>query len=218
MKSFSYFQDRDALSLKLEDTENWLYEDGEDQPKQVYIDKLTELKVIVSIVTTFCTPLLGWDTNFYNWRVCLCLQQKLGQPIKERYTEAEMRPKAFEELGKQIQQYMKFVEAFKMKVRLNALEEEKLKSKNADLFEYNKSNNACNIILCCFSYDIQDEQYDHLDEADVKKVDKLTSDAMMWMNSSMNQQSKQNLTVDPSVKVKDIEAKTRVSVFSMRTT
>uniref|UniRef100_A0AAQ4R6B4 Heat shock protein 4b n=1 Tax=Gasterosteus aculeatus aculeatus TaxID=481459 RepID=A0AAQ4R6B4_GASAC len=127
-----------ALSLKLEDTENWLYEDGEDQPKQVYIDKLTELK-------------------------------KLGQPIKERYTEAEMRPKAFEELGKQIQQYMKFVEAFKMK----------------------------------------DEQYDHLDEADVKKVDKLTSDAMMWMNSSMNQQSKQNLTVDPSVKVKDIEAKTR---------
>lgn len=129
-----------------------------------------------------------------------------------------MRPKAFEELGKQIQQYMKFVEAFKMKVRLNALEEEKLKSKNADLFEYNKSNNAYNIILCCFSYDIQDEQYDHLDEADVKKVDKLTSDAMMWMNSSMNQQSKQNLTVDPSVKVKDIEAKTRVSVFSMRTT
>lgn len=38
-------QDRDNLSLKLEDTENWLYEDGEDQPKQVYIDKLAELKV-----------------------------------------------------------------------------------------------------------------------------------------------------------------------------
>lgn len=35
------------MSLKLEDTENWLYEEGEDQPKQVYIDKLTELKVIV---------------------------------------------------------------------------------------------------------------------------------------------------------------------------
>lgn len=39
-------QDRDALSLKLEDTEVWLYEDGEDQPKQVYIDKLVELKVL----------------------------------------------------------------------------------------------------------------------------------------------------------------------------
>uniref|UniRef100_A0A4W6E4M5 Heat shock protein 4b n=1 Tax=Lates calcarifer TaxID=8187 RepID=A0A4W6E4M5_LATCA len=127
-----------ALSLKLEDTENWLYEDGEDQPKQVYIDKLAELK-------------------------------KLGQPIQERYTEAEERPKAFEEMGKQIQQYMKFVEAYKMK----------------------------------------EEQYDHLDEADVTKVDKLTSDAMIWMNSTMNQQSKQSLTVDPFIKVKDIKAKTR---------
>uniref|UniRef100_A0A8C6KKN0 Heat shock protein 4b n=1 Tax=Nothobranchius furzeri TaxID=105023 RepID=A0A8C6KKN0_NOTFU len=127
-----------ALSLKLEDTENWLYEDGEDQAKQVYIDKLAELK-------------------------------KLGQPILERYLEAEDRPKAFEELGKQIQQYMKFVEAYKMK----------------------------------------DELYDHLDEADVNKVDKLATDAMMWMNSAMNQQSKQSLTADPVSKVKDIRAKTR---------
>lgn len=31
----------------LEDTENWLYEEGEDQPKQVYVDKLEELKVSV---------------------------------------------------------------------------------------------------------------------------------------------------------------------------
>lgn len=38
-------QDRDAFSLKLEDTETWLYEEGEDQQKQVYIDKLAELKV-----------------------------------------------------------------------------------------------------------------------------------------------------------------------------
>ncbi|XP_054453020.1 heat shock 70 kDa protein 4b [Anoplopoma fimbria] len=138
LEKFVSEPDRDALSLKLEDTENWLYEDGEDQPKQVYIDKLGELK-------------------------------KLGQPIQERYTEAEERPRAFEELGKQIQQYMKFVEAYKMK----------------------------------------EEQYDHLDEADVKKVDKQTSDAMMWMNSAMNQQSKQSLTMDPSVKAKDIQAKTR---------
>ncbi len=50
VKLFIYFQDRDALSLKLEDTENWLYEDGEDQPKQVYIDKLAELKVIIAVV------------------------------------------------------------------------------------------------------------------------------------------------------------------------
>ncbi|CAF99070.1 unnamed protein product [Tetraodon nigroviridis] len=138
LEKFVSESDRDALSLKLEDTENWLYEDGEDQPKQVYIDKLAELK-------------------------------NLGQPIMDRYTEAEERPKAFEEMGRQIQQYMKFVEAYKMK----------------------------------------DEQYDHLDEADVTKVDKLTSDAMIWMNSAMGQQSKMSLSVDPSVKVKDIQAKTR---------
>lgn len=59
--------------------------------------------------------------------------------------------------------------------------------------------------------DLQDEQYDHLDEADVTKVDKLTGDAMIWMNSAMGQQGKMSLSVDPSVKVKDIQAKTRVS-------
>uniref|UniRef100_A0A4W3K6W2 Uncharacterized protein n=1 Tax=Callorhinchus milii TaxID=7868 RepID=A0A4W3K6W2_CALMI len=37
-------EDKSKFSLLLEDTENWLYEDGEDQPKQVYLDKLEELK------------------------------------------------------------------------------------------------------------------------------------------------------------------------------
>ncbi|XP_077465706.1 heat shock 70 kDa protein 4b [Stigmatopora argus] len=138
LEKFVSETERDAFSLKLADTENWLYEDGEDQPKQMYIDRLTDLKAH-------------------------------GQPIQERYTEAEERPRAFDELGKQIQQYMKFVEACKMK----------------------------------------EEQYDHIDEADVTKVDKLATEAMMWMNSAMNQQSKQSLTMDPSVRVKEIQARTR---------
>lgn len=44
--------------------------------------------------------------------------QSLGQPIQERYTEFEERPKAFDELGRQLQQYMKIVEAYKTKVSL----------------------------------------------------------------------------------------------------
>lgn len=44
LEKFVSEEDRDTFSLKLEDTENWLYEEGEDQQKQVYIDKLTELK------------------------------------------------------------------------------------------------------------------------------------------------------------------------------
>uniref|UniRef100_A0A671ML46 Heat shock 70 kDa protein 4-like n=1 Tax=Sinocyclocheilus anshuiensis TaxID=1608454 RepID=A0A671ML46_9TELE len=130
--------DRDALSLKLEDTEVWLYEDGEDQPKQVYIDKLVDLK-------------------------------SLGQPIQDRYTEFEERPKAFDELGRQLQQYMKIVEAYKTK----------------------------------------EEQYDHLDEAEVQKVDRMVNDVMIWMNSKMNQQSKQSLAMEPVVKTTEIQAKTR---------
>uniref|UniRef100_A0A8C2PND6 Heat shock protein 4b n=1 Tax=Cyprinus carpio TaxID=7962 RepID=A0A8C2PND6_CYPCA len=127
--------DRDALSLKLEDTEVWLYEDGEDQPKQVYIDKLVELKT-------------------------------LGQPIQDRYTEFEERPKAFDELGRQLQQYMKI---------------------------------------------LQEELYDHLEEAEVQKVDRMVNDVMIWMNSKMNQQSKQSLAMEPAVKTTEIQAKTRVS-------
>ncbi|MGH0169679.1 UNVERIFIED_CONTAM: hypothetical protein FKN15_062655 [Acipenser sinensis] len=130
--------DRDLLSLKLEDTENWLYEDGEDQPKQVYIDKLAELK-------------------------------KLGQPIQERCQEAEERPKAFDDLGKRVQHYMKVVGAYKN----------------------------------------QDEQYEHLDAVDMEKVEKLVNEAMAWMNNKMNQQSKQSLTLDPVIKVKEIQAKTK---------
>lgn len=42
--------------------------------------------------------------------------QALGQPIQARFQESEERPKAFEDLGKQIQHYMKTVHAFKAKV------------------------------------------------------------------------------------------------------
>uniref|UniRef100_A0A3Q3SWN8 Heat shock protein 4a n=1 Tax=Mastacembelus armatus TaxID=205130 RepID=A0A3Q3SWN8_9TELE len=131
-------EDRDAFSLKLEDTENWLYEDGEDQQKQVYIDKLAELK-------------------------------KIGQPIYERYIESEERPKAFEDLGRQLQMYMKIIEAYKSKA----------------------------------------EQYAHLDELEVTRVDKHVNDTMVWMNSKMNQQNSQNLTMEPVVKVEEIKAKTK---------
>uniref|UniRef100_A0A8I5ZTY1 Heat shock 70 kDa protein 4 n=1 Tax=Rattus norvegicus TaxID=10116 RepID=A0A8I5ZTY1_RAT len=129
-------EDRNNFTLKLEDTENWLYEDGEDQPKQVYVDKLAELRT-------------------------------LGQPIKTRFQESEERPKLFEELGKQIQQYMKVISSFKNK----------------------------------------EDQYEHLDAADMTKVEKSTNEAMEWMNSKLNLQNKQSLTADPVVKTKEIEAK-----------
>ncbi|KAM6911175.1 heat shock 70 kDa protein 4a [Lycodopsis pacificus] len=135
LEKFVNEADRDTFSLRLEDTENWLYEDGEDQQKQVYIDKLAELKT-------------------------------MGQPICERYMEAEERPKAFEELGRLLQMYMKIVEAYKAK----------------------------------------DELYDHLDELEVTRVEKQATDAMVWISSKMNQQNNQDLTLEPVVKVGEIQA------------
>ncbi|XP_003962711.2 heat shock 70 kDa protein 4L [Takifugu rubripes] len=76
--------DSKQLTLMLEETENWLYEDGEDQPKRVYEEKLEALK-------------------------------RLGQPIQDRHREHEDRPRAFEELGKKLQVYMKFLDSFKQK-------------------------------------------------------------------------------------------------------
>uniref|UniRef100_A0A6J0TB61 Heat shock protein 105 kDa n=1 Tax=Pogona vitticeps TaxID=103695 RepID=A0A6J0TB61_9SAUR len=37
-------QDHQSFSTLLSEVEDWLYEEGEDQPKQVYMDKLAELK------------------------------------------------------------------------------------------------------------------------------------------------------------------------------
>lgn len=42
--------------------------------------------------------------------------QMLGQPIQDRHREHEDRPRAFEELGKKLQIYMKALDAFKQKV------------------------------------------------------------------------------------------------------
>ncbi|XP_075471637.1 heat shock 70 kDa protein 4L isoform X2 [Ascaphus truei] len=74
-------KDSAKLNIMLEDVEKWLYEEGEDQPKQVYLDKLEGLK-------------------------------KLGQPIQDRYKEYEERPKAFNDLGKKTQFFMKTIEAY----------------------------------------------------------------------------------------------------------
>uniref|UniRef100_A0A2K6GCF4 Heat shock protein family A (Hsp70) member 4 like n=1 Tax=Propithecus coquereli TaxID=379532 RepID=A0A2K6GCF4_PROCO len=123
------FMDKNKLSAILEDTENWLYEEGEDQPKQVYVDKLQELK----------------------------------------YMEHEERPKALNDLGKKIQLVMKVIEAYRNK----------------------------------------DERYDHLDPAEMEKVEKYISDAMSWLNSKMNAQNKLSLTQDPVVKVSEIVAKSK---------
>ena len=120
----------------LTETENWLYEEGEDQAKQAYVDKLEEL-------------------------------MKIGTPIKIRFQEAEERPKVFEELGQRLQHYAKIAADFR--------------------------NN--------------DEKYNHIDESEMKKVEKSVNEAMEWMNNVMNAQAKKSLDQDPVVRAQEIRAK-----------
>ena len=58
-------QDADSFRSQLMDTENWLYDEGEDTEQAVYEQRLGELK-------------------------------KYGDPIVERYREAEGRAPAFD--------------------------------------------------------------------------------------------------------------------------
>uniref|UniRef100_A0A673C5K8 Heat shock protein 4 like n=1 Tax=Sphaeramia orbicularis TaxID=375764 RepID=A0A673C5K8_9TELE len=77
-------EDSNRLTLMLEDTENWLYEDGEDQPKQVYVDKLDALKderylhlsvEEMSTVEKSVNEGMGWMNNKMNAQSKLAITQ-----------------------------------------------------------------------------------------------------------------------------------------------
>lgn len=129
-------QDHQKFLQLLTKTEDWLYEEGEDQAKQAYLDKLEEL-------------------------------MKIGTPIKVRFQEAEERPKAFEELGQRLQHYAKIAADFR---------------KN-------------------------DEKYNHIDESEMKKVEKSVNEVMEWMNNIMNAQAKKSLDQDPVIRAQEIKEK-----------
>ena len=74
--------DRSELCQKLDSMETWLYEEGEDCNRQVYVDQLSTLK-------------------------------KLGEPIKERRLEHELRPAAVEELRGTLQLTRKALEMWR---------------------------------------------------------------------------------------------------------
>lgn len=52
-------KEREEIVAKLQETEDWLYEDGEDETKGVYISKLDELKKVVCLfLTMYCLLLI----------------------------------------------------------------------------------------------------------------------------------------------------------------
>ncbi|XP_050688436.1 heat shock 70 kDa protein 4-like isoform X2 [Eriocheir sinensis] len=125
LEQFISEADRDKLSLQLEDTENWLYEEGEDCKKQIYLDKLAELK-------------------------------KQGEPIKTRKRERETLPRAFESLSGTIQLARKAVDQFKQ----------------------------------------GEEKYNHLDAAQVEKVEKAVVEKQDWIDKHLGLVSSTALHAD----------------------
>nr|XP_045623651.1 97 kDa heat shock protein-like [Procambarus clarkii] len=117
--------DKEKLSLQLEDTETWLYEEGEDCNKQVYLDKLAELK-------------------------------KQGEPIKGRKREREELPAAFEYLLSSVQLARKATEQFHQ----------------------------------------GDEKYNHLDGAQVEKVEKAIAEKQDWVDKNLGLITSTSLHVD----------------------
>ncbi|XP_005102694.1 heat shock 70 kDa protein 4 [Aplysia californica] len=131
--------DRSSFSLKLEDTENWLYEEGEDQNKQVYIDKLAELK-------------------------------QTGQPVADRYREAQEWPAVRDAMGSSIQLVRKFLDQWAQ----------------------------------------NDEKYNHIEKADVDKVEKLLTEKSNWFGHRMTQMAQLKPHENPVVLASQVRSEKQV--------
>ncbi|MGH0156757.1 UNVERIFIED_CONTAM: hypothetical protein FKN15_054410 [Acipenser sinensis] len=59
------------------------------------------------------------------------------------------------------------------------------------------------------AYKRKDERYDHVEAAEMVKVEKCVGETMVWMNNKMNAQSKLSAAQDPVVKVSEILVKTQ---------
>lgn len=126
-------QDREVFMNLLENTENWLYEDGEEQQKSVYVEKLSELK-------------------------------KYGDPVVFRCREHEERPLAIEEFGRSLQRARKAV----------AL------------------------------YTAKDEQYIHIENKEMEKVQKAIEEKQKWLDQQLNCLSQIPLHQSPPILVSQI--------------
>lgn len=52
-RSFATESEREGISRNLRDTEEWLYEDGDDESENVYAERLEDLKKVTSLYIFF---------------------------------------------------------------------------------------------------------------------------------------------------------------------
>ncbi|XP_013790066.1 heat shock 70 kDa protein 4-like [Limulus polyphemus] len=105
LEKFASEQERSLLISMLEDTENWLYDEGENQSKKVYIEKLAELK-------KHCEPVVVRHREFEERPVL----------IDQFYRALQLTRKALDQYATNDEQYA-HIEAQEMEKVKNALEE-----------------------------------------------------------------------------------------------
>lgn len=125
--------DKDRVQSLLEETEEWLYGDGEDCQKSVYIERISQLKSI-------------------------------GEPIRVRHREFSERPDVFNAMITVLNRADKIVQAFRG----------------------------------------GDAAYDHLDAAEVEKVEKGLNEKRQWMDQQMALLSNLPREMDPPITIQQL--------------
>jgi molecular chaperone DnaK (HSP70) len=100
----------DKFQSTLDDTENWLYDEGEDQPKQAYIDKLSELTAIGNPVqerhylhTELPNSFNAYGSNMLKYRKIVD-QYNNGDEVYAHIEKAEM-----EKVSKRLEEKFKWL-------------------------------------------------------------------------------------------------------------
>lgn len=84
--------EREQLISKLQEVEDWLYEDGEDETKGVYVAKLEELK---KVMPYFFRIILGASSLGI---LTILARKQEGDPIEERFKEHVERGSVIDQL------------------------------------------------------------------------------------------------------------------------
>ena len=113
-KDYASDAEREAILPVLQETEDWLYDDGDEETKSVYVRKLADLESKVSLTSFFCIfvclALICLFFFIYSFCVRFTIQppyfkQKCAD-IVSRYQEAEvLRPEAIKALESLANEY-----------------------------------------------------------------------------------------------------------------
>jgi len=96
---------RGVFSNQLEDAENWLYEDGEDCEKQVYVDKLKELKLVGEAAKKRKSEFEGRKSAIEALGHSLQMASKVVDAYKNKVEQyAHLKPDDIEKVSKLIEE------------------------------------------------------------------------------------------------------------------